>query len=95
MSTLLANAEIQTKLSYLQGWSFQDNHIAKTFILASFPKAIAFVTVTGMLAEVADHHPDMTIQYNRVTIQLSTHSAGGVTQKDFDLAAGIEASLTA
>jgi pterin-4-alpha-carbinolamine dehydratase (EC 4.2.1.96) len=62
----------------------------KTFKLPSFPAAIAFVTQVGFLAEAAAHHPDIDIRYNQVRLALTTHDAGGLSSKDFDLAAAID-----
>lgn len=83
----LTDAEIEERLSGLSGWTRQDQSITKTYKMGTFPAAIAFVTHVGFLAEAADHHPDIDIRYNRVTLSLSTHDAGGLTAKDFDLAA--------
>ena len=63
----------------------------KEFRFGGFPDAIAFVVRVGMAAEVANHHPDLDIRYNRVRVALSTHSEGGLTEKDFALAAEADA----
>ena len=68
----------------LKGWTLEGNAIRRQFTLASFPDAIAFVTRLAFDAEAADHHPDILINYKRVTLTYSTHSEGGLTQKDFD-----------
>jgi 4a-hydroxytetrahydrobiopterin dehydratase len=62
-------------------------HHPRTFSLPSFPEALLFVGAVGHLAERAEHHPDILIQYRSVTLTLSTHSAGGLTDQDFALAA--------
>lgn len=67
-------------------WSWSDQAITKTFEFADFNEAIGFVTRVALAAEKADHHPDIDIRWNRVTLTLSTHSAGGLTAKDLDLA---------
>ncbi len=82
----LSDAEIAAGLDDLVGWGRQGDTIVKTYKLPSFPAAIAFVTHVGFLAQAAGHHPDVDIRYNRVTLALSTHDAGGLTQKDLDLA---------
>ncbi len=82
MAKLLAEQEIQTQLQQLSGWSREQDAIRKQFTLASFPGAIAFMTRLGF--DAADHHPDILINYKRVTLTYSTHSEGGRTQKDFD-----------
>ena len=66
--------------------------IVKTYELPSFPEAISFVTRIADLAEQADHHPDLDIRYRKVRVALSTHDQGGITDKDFALAAQIEAA---
>jgi 4a-hydroxytetrahydrobiopterin dehydratase len=86
----LADAEIATALAVLPGWGRDGEEIVKTFECSSFPAAIAFVVQIGFLAEKADHHPDLDIRWRNVKVALSTHSAGGLTNRDFDLAAEIE-----
>jgi 4a-hydroxytetrahydrobiopterin dehydratase len=87
----LADAEIAAALAALPDWSRDGDEIVKTFECASFPAAIAFVVQIGFLAEKADHHPDLDVRWRKVKVALSTHSAGGLTNRDFDLAAEIEA----
>lgn len=81
---------IAERLDLLSGWTRNGEAITKTFRLPSFPAAIAFVTQLGFRAEAANHHPDIDIRYNKVTVTLSTHDAGGLTAKDFDLAAAAD-----
>jgi 4a-hydroxytetrahydrobiopterin dehydratase len=71
-----------------------DNAIKKQYTLPSFMDGIRFVDRVAHLAEMADHHPDILINYKRVTMMLSTHSEGGITQKDFELAKEIEKAAT-
>ena len=80
----LDEAAIGKALDAAQGWTRDGNAIRRQFTLASFPDAIAFVTRLAFAAEAADHHPDIAISYKRVTLTYSTHSEGGLTQKDFD-----------
>ena len=87
----LADAEIAAALAALPDWARDGDEIVKTFECASFPAAIAFVVQIGFLAEKADHHPDLDVRWRKVKVALSTHSAGGLTNRDFDLAAEIEA----
>ncbi len=87
---LLDEQEIHDRLDGLHGWTREGDVIRKTFTLESFPEAIAFVTRIADRAEAADHHPDIDIRYDRVACALSTHSEGGLTAKDFDLAAEID-----
>lgn len=91
MPRLLTQDEIDQSLENLDGWSQSGDEIARTFVLPSFPAALAFTCAAGHLAERADHHPDILIKYRKVTLTLSTHSAGGLTEKDVDLAGEINA----
>ena len=87
----LSQTEIQGKLRTLPGWGLIKNKaIQKKFIFGNFKEALAFVNKVGDLAEQSDHHPDITINYNKVTLLLTTHDTGGLTKKDFDLAEHIE-----
>ena len=70
----------------MDGWEEQDNALVREFELPSFPAAIAFVDSLAELAESEDHHPDIDIRYRRVTVRWSTHSAGGITDKDREMA---------
>jgi len=85
-----SKSEIVAKLKSLDGWSLDREEIKKKYEFSSFPDAMKFVNKVADLAERADHHPDILINYRRVTLTLSTHSEGGITQKDFDLAEQIE-----
>ena len=80
----LDEAAIRTAMEGLKGWTLDATTIRRQFTLASFPDAIAFVTRLAFDAEAADHHPDILINYKRVTLTYTTHSDGGLTQKDFD-----------
>lgn len=71
-------------------WELQDESITRTFVFDGFTKAIGFVVELGFLAEAADHHPDIDIRWNKVTLVLSTHSEGALTEKDLQLAAQID-----
>jgi 4a-hydroxytetrahydrobiopterin dehydratase len=86
----LTPESVQAKLQKLSGWSLKGEAIRKQYAWPSFPEAVKFVNRVADLAEEADHHPDILINYRRVTLTLSTHSEGGITQKDFDLAARID-----
>jgi 4a-hydroxytetrahydrobiopterin dehydratase len=72
------------------GWEYRDNALVKRFQFDSFMKALDFVNHVGEMAEAADHHPDIHINYSRVTFVCTTHSEGGVTEKDVSLAENIE-----
>ena len=80
--TVLSDIEIQRELGALSGWSRKGNEITKTFTFDGFPAAIAFVQALVPIAEGMNHHPDIDIRYNRVTIRLSSHDSGGVTGRD-------------
>lgn len=79
---LLTDAHIDQALQALSGWTREGDAIHKQFTFATFPDAVAFVNRLVPHAEAADHHPDLTINYRRVTVSYSTHSEGGVTEKD-------------
>ena len=93
MSPLLSAVEIQAKLQALNDWQLDGKIIQTVKRFDGFPSAIAFVNKLVKPAEAAGHHPDLAISYNTVTISLSTHDAGGLTQKDFDMAATINSLL--
>ncbi len=95
MAEKLSSTEIQQNLKELNSWQWADNAIKKQFVFESFIPAIQFVNRVAERAEAADHHPDITINYRKVTMVLSTHSAGGLTQKDFALAKQIDAAVQA
>jgi 4a-hydroxytetrahydrobiopterin dehydratase len=80
----LDEAAIRAAIDSLKGWTLEGNAIKRQYTLASFPDAIGFVTRLAFDAEAADHHPDILINFKRVTLTYSTHSEGGLTQKDFD-----------
>ena len=87
---LLSDADVETKLKNLDGWTRTGNTIRKQFVLKNFVEAVAFVDRLVEPAETANHHPDLTINYKRVGVSLATHDEGGITEKDFALAAEIE-----
>jgi len=86
----LSDAELAASLDTLPGWSVETGQLVKSFTFGTFPEAIAFVNRVAELAEAQGHHPDMLIEYATVTARLSTHSEGGITEKDAGLARGIE-----
>ncbi len=79
----LTRAEAEQRLKALDGWTLEGNAIKKQYVLKDFPDAVAFVNRLVPGAEAADHHPDILINYKRVTLTYSTHSEGGLTEKDF------------
>ena len=78
----LSASDVDTRLRALPGWSRKGEAITKLYTFKGFPDAIAFVARLAFDAEAADHHPDLQISYKRVTVTWSTHSEGGVTEKD-------------
>ncbi len=87
---LLTENEISSVLEELNTWERNENQIEKTFVRRNFVDSMGFVNKVALLAERADHHPDILIRWNKVSITLSTHSEGGITEKDADLAKQIE-----
>jgi 4a-hydroxytetrahydrobiopterin dehydratase len=79
----VTHEEADTRLRDLEGWSRDGEAIRKQYVFRGFPEAVAFVSRLVPHAEAADHHPDITINYKRVTLVYTTHSAGGLTPKDF------------
>jgi len=75
--------DARQKLQSLPGWALEGDTIKKQFTFAGFPEAVAFVVRLGFAAEAVDHHPDLLVNYRRVTVAYSTHSEGGLTDKDF------------
>ncbi len=88
---ILSSNEIDEKLKEITNWIFKNNSITKEFLLKDFKSALLFVNKVGNEAEKMDHHPDIFLHsWNKVKITISTHSAGGVTQNDFNLAKKID-----
>ena len=86
----LSDAEIRQRLTRLDGWALDGNAITRKYTFAGFLEAVRFVDQLALEAEAADHHPDILINYKRVTLTYSTHSEGGLTAKDFDGAAAAD-----
>jgi 4a-hydroxytetrahydrobiopterin dehydratase len=82
----LTPGQVVTELAATQGWQVSDGQLTRTVTRKDFRDALLFVNAVGFLAERAEHHPDILIAWNAVTLTLSTHSAGGLTEKDFTLA---------
>jgi 4a-hydroxytetrahydrobiopterin dehydratase len=85
--TRIAADSARERLQKLPGWQLDGDAIKRQFTFGGFPEAVAFVVRLGFTAETADHHPDLLINYKRVTVTFSTHSEGGLTEKDFKGAA--------
>src|SRR5947209_20144667 len=89
---LATDTEIQAALAELPGWKRQNNSLQKTFDLKGFKAAMAFAGTVGELADRADHHPDILIQFHQATITTSSHDKGGITDREMRLARQIVAS---
>jgi 4a-hydroxytetrahydrobiopterin dehydratase len=76
--------EARTRVQKLPGWQLEGDAIRRQFTFQGFAEAVAFIVRLGFEAEAADHHPDILVNYKRVTLTYSTHSEGGLTAKDFD-----------
>jgi 4a-hydroxytetrahydrobiopterin dehydratase len=90
---VLTPEEIAQALEQLQGtgWGHQDDQLVRTIKCQGFAGALAYVNAVGALAEAADHHPDIDIRWNTVTLALTTHDSGGITRRDVELATQIAA----
>ena len=80
----IAETEARQRLGSLSGWTLEGSSIRRQYTFKGFPDAVTFVVRVGFHAESVDHHPDFHVNYKRVTLVYSTHSAGGLTDKDFD-----------
>ena len=87
---ILSAGTIQEKIKELKGWEFKDNHLEKAYVFKNFTEALGFIVQVGCLSEKQNHHADIWNVYNKITLRLSTHDAGGVTDKDFKLAMAID-----
>ncbi len=90
MATLSEN-DVRARLAEIPGWEPVEKTLVRKLTFSSFPAAVAFVVKLAFTAEAADHHPDILINYRRVTLTLWTHTEGGITEKDFALAKAINA----
>lgn len=95
MRQKLSDLEIQRALGGLAGWVRRGDVLTKTFSFDKFADGIAFVERAAKAADEMNHHPDIDIRYTKITMMLSTHDAGGITQSDLDLAQKIESAATA
>jgi 4a-hydroxytetrahydrobiopterin dehydratase len=91
----LAQDDLDARLSEFPEWSVVGEALQRTFSFEDFAKAMAFVNQVASLAEDRQHHPDIMIRYGKVTLTLSTHDAGGITEKDFDFARAMDESVDA
>ena len=86
----LSDAEIKARLVSVPDWQIESGELVRTFLFKDFRQSLAFVNKVGELAEKAGHHPDIDIRYNKVRVALSTHSEGGLTDLDFEVAEKID-----
>ena len=91
----LPDTEIATHLASLPGWSLADGKLRREFRFRDFSEAFGFMARAALVAEKMDHHPDWSNVWNRVTVELSTHDAGGITELDFELAEAMNRLLPA
>lgn len=89
--TKLSDEAIQTRLRDLTNWVVEHGALQRVFTLPTFSAAIFFVSAVAHLAELGAHHPDIVINYNKVILQFVTHSAGGISEKDFAMAQKVDA----
>jgi 4a-hydroxytetrahydrobiopterin dehydratase len=89
MSTVLSSSEIESALQSLGGWISSGRSIQRIFLFDDFAQAMKFVNTVAAAAETANHHPDILINYNKVTLTLESHDSGGVTQRDIRMAGKI------
>jgi 4a-hydroxytetrahydrobiopterin dehydratase len=90
MRKKMTDAEISAGVAKLPGWKVQDGKLHREYKFADFPHAFGFMATAAPAIEKMDHHPEWSNVYNRVTVDLNTHDAGGITQLDFDLALLLE-----
>ena len=83
-------AEIAERLKALPGWYYEDGWIRRVYKTDGWPTTLMLVNAVGYLAEAAYHHPDLTVTWGRITVKLQNHAAGGISDKDFELARKIE-----
>ena len=86
----LTEPEVAAQLKKLDGWKVVDGNLHRVFEFEDFTQAFGFMTRVALVAEKMDHHPDWSNSWNKVTVSLSTHSAGGLTKNDFELAAKMQ-----
>ena len=87
---MLLVSELMQRLRALPGWDYADNRISKTFRFANYCEAIAFVNAIAYMATRQEHHPDLSVHYDRVSVSFATHDVGGVTLNDCICAAKVE-----
>lgn len=91
MTTKLSVEETRNRMATVPGWQLWGNAIARSYTFGTFAKAMEFVNRVARLAEEADHHPDISVSYTRVTLTLTTHAVSGLSDNDFSMATKIDA----
>ncbi len=86
----LGDAEVRARLKNLPHWEIDNGMLERRFTLPTFPAAIFFTCAVAHLAEVGQHHPDMNISYNKIAVRFATHSVGGISYKDFEMAQKVD-----
>ncbi len=94
MATALNGEEIARRLQSLSGWELAGGEIRKTYNFKNYYETMAFVNAVAWVAHAADHHPDLQVGFNKCTVRFSTHSVGGLSEKDFASAAKVDALLS-
>ena len=89
-STKLSPTELAERLKSLPGWRLEDGAIVRDYTTDGWPTTLMLVNAIGFFAEAADHHPDLAVSWGKLQVKLSTHSAGGITESDVELAKLIE-----
>jgi 4a-hydroxytetrahydrobiopterin dehydratase len=92
MADLLSDIAIQRELGTLPGWARRGDALTRLYSFRNFAESMAFVNRVADSAEAANHHPDIDIRYSKVTLTLSSHDSGGITQKDIDLARAVDSA---
>ena len=92
--TKLTQQQITQHLAQLSGWQQSGDEIAKTYNFKNYYETMAFVNATAWVSHREDHHPDLEVGYNKCKVRYSTHSVGGLSEKDFECAGKIEALMT-
>ena len=90
MPRLLNDSEVSARLARLKGWKREGQFITKSFAFETFMDGMRFLDRTAEVAEKQEHHPDIHVRYTEVTLSIQTHSEGGLTERDFDLAKAID-----
>ncbi len=86
----LGDAELQARLKDLPHWEIDNGMLQRRFTLPTFPATMFFACAVAHLAEAGQHHPDMNISYNKIVVRFATHSVGGISDKDFEMAQKVD-----